>query len=427
MKKVYSILLLVFILLAPTTIHAKTWQETCVVCGGRGEKSCDMCRGLGKTITYGFSNEKIESSCKVCGGDGISICPGCWGKGYVTHDDGGNSSSSEGGSSSSGTKKKTVNLTTKKKTITLTVGDTQKLTLKGKKVKYWTSSKKSVATVSSAGLVKAKKAGQTNIKARVGNKDYICIVKVKKKSSSSSSGSSSPENITTKVYPTGITLSESSKKMYTNKQISLSYVLSPDANKITEAYTVTWSSSDKNVATVDVKGNVYSHNNTGTTRITATVKCGNKSYSASCIVEVESPLQRLYSFMNEYGYRDGNSIVYQDGGTTIAYDGSKFTATVSGGGYFTSKTELACDASITGVATIYSSSKGSYLDFEATTKVDVTGIERNKKYNWVVTKGDSTDSDVGDYSVPVLISSLNCLLSDALGFYVQDIGFTGWS
>jgi hypothetical protein len=63
---------------------------------------------------------------------------------------------------------------------TLYVGDTVKLKLTGtgKRV-TWSSSKKSVATVSSTGKVKAKKVGKVTITAKVSGKKYNCKVTVK--------------------------------------------------------------------------------------------------------------------------------------------------------------------------------------------------------------------------------------------------------
>ncbi len=71
--------------------------------------------------------------------------------------------------------------------VTLTVGKTCQLKLKGttKKIK-WTSSKKSVATVSSKGKVKAKKIGNATISARVSGKKYRCKVTVKAKATTAS-------------------------------------------------------------------------------------------------------------------------------------------------------------------------------------------------------------------------------------------------
>ena len=61
--------------------------------------------------------------------------------------------------------------------ITITVGDSAKLKVKGASGKVkWSSSKKSVATVSKKGVVKAKKAGKTVVKAKIGKKTLKCKV-----------------------------------------------------------------------------------------------------------------------------------------------------------------------------------------------------------------------------------------------------------
>lgn len=67
-----------------------------------------------------------------------------------------------------------------KKKAALFIGETLKLKVKGtsKKVK-WSSNKKSIASVSSKGKVKAKKTGVATITAKVGNKRYKCKVTVK--------------------------------------------------------------------------------------------------------------------------------------------------------------------------------------------------------------------------------------------------------
>lgn len=72
-----------------------------------------------------------------------------------------------------------------KKKATLKVGQSLQLKITGTKGKVkWTSSKKSVATVSSRGLVKAKKKGSATITAKIGKKKYICKITVKKNSNS---------------------------------------------------------------------------------------------------------------------------------------------------------------------------------------------------------------------------------------------------
>lgn len=68
-----------------------------------------------------------------------------------------------------------------KKKVTLTVGKTCKLKVKGGKGKKWKSSKKKVATVSKTGKVTAKKVGKTVISVKVGKKTLKCTVTVKAK------------------------------------------------------------------------------------------------------------------------------------------------------------------------------------------------------------------------------------------------------
>lgn len=72
-----------------------------------------------------------------------------------------------------------------KKSLTLEVGKTYTLKVTGTKSKVtWSSNKKSVATVSTKGKVKAIKAGKAVITATVNKKKYTCNVTVKKASSS---------------------------------------------------------------------------------------------------------------------------------------------------------------------------------------------------------------------------------------------------
>lgn len=68
-----------------------------------------------------------------------------------------------------------------KKSLTLYVGSTKTLKLKGTKKKpKWSSSKKSVVTVTKKGKIKAKKKGTAVITAKLGKKKYKCKVTVKK-------------------------------------------------------------------------------------------------------------------------------------------------------------------------------------------------------------------------------------------------------
>ena len=63
---------------------------------------------------------------------------------------------------------------------TMYVGGTFKLKVKGTKKKVkWSSSNKKIATVSAYGKVTALKKGKCEITAKVGKKEYTCIIKVK--------------------------------------------------------------------------------------------------------------------------------------------------------------------------------------------------------------------------------------------------------
>lgn len=69
-----------------------------------------------------------------------------------------------------------------KKKLTLTIGKSYKLKIKGSKKKVaWKSSSKKVATVTKKGKVTAKKAGKATITAKVNSKKFRCKVTVKTK------------------------------------------------------------------------------------------------------------------------------------------------------------------------------------------------------------------------------------------------------
>ena len=69
-----------------------------------------------------------------------------------------------------------------KKKVTIYVGKTVSLKVKNNKKKVkWSSTNKSVATVSTKGKVKAKKVGKATIIAKVGKKKYRCRITVKNK------------------------------------------------------------------------------------------------------------------------------------------------------------------------------------------------------------------------------------------------------
>ena len=144
----------------------------------------------------------------------------------------------------------TIKLSSKK--ITLIKGQSKTLKLKGTKKKAkWSSSKKSIATVTSKGKVTAKKKGTAKITAKLGKKKYTCTVKVE----------------TPKISKTKATINAGS---------TLQLKLSGTTQK------VTWKSSKKSVATVDSKG-VITGVKAGNATITATVS--KKKYTCKVTVK----------------------------------------------------------------------------------------------------------------------------------------------
>ena len=80
---------------------------------------------------------------------------------------------------------------------TITVGKTVTLKVKNTKKKVkWSSSNKRIATVSSKGKVKGKKAGKVTITAKIGKKKYKCKVTVKKKTTKRKPANAATEQTT---------------------------------------------------------------------------------------------------------------------------------------------------------------------------------------------------------------------------------------
>lgn len=75
-------------------------------------------------------------------------------------------------------KKKALNVTN----ISLSVGQSRKLTVSNAKGVKWTSSRKSVVSVNKKGKIKAKKAGKATVSANVSGRKWKCNVVVNKSS-----------------------------------------------------------------------------------------------------------------------------------------------------------------------------------------------------------------------------------------------------
>ena len=133
----------------------------------------------------------------------------------------------------------------------------------------WSSSNKAVATVDVNGKITAVKSGTTTITVTTqdGGKKATCTVTVKAKPT---------------VAVTGITLDKVIVDILEGKTLTLVATVNPSdaTNK-----KVSWSSSNKSVATVDANGKVTAVKS-GTATITATTQDGSKT--ATCTVTVKS-------------------------------------------------------------------------------------------------------------------------------------------
>ncbi|MBO6046982.1 MAG: Ig-like domain-containing protein [Erysipelotrichaceae bacterium] len=200
-----------------------------------------------------------------------------------------------------------------KQEITLNYKQTYKLSVKNnKKSVKWSTSKKSVATVSSKGTVTAKKkSGTAYITATVkGGKSYVCVVHVQKG----------------KLNTTAITLKKGGT--YTiRKSIKNS---------------ATWSSSNKSVATVSSAGVVTAKGN-GSCTITA--KISGKNYTCKVTVTTDgstvkitpttSPYNNKYTTDAEYTTRTRTTYTLRsymtkfqnEGGGTIVFEPGTYCIT----------------------------------------------------------------------------------------------------
>lgn len=100
---------------------------------------------------------------------------------------------------------KKARLKLNKKKVTLTVGKSVRLKVKGAKQKVkWKSSNKKTASVSSKGKVTAKRIGKAGISAKIGKKKLVCKVTVKaaKKSAAADSDSADGDSPSLNTQPT---------------------------------------------------------------------------------------------------------------------------------------------------------------------------------------------------------------------------------
>ena len=129
----------------------------------------------------------------------------------------------------------------------------------------WSSSNSSVATVSNSGRVSAVGAGNATITAQ-----FVY------------GGTTYSESCSVSVIEVSVRISDSSLSMAVGDSEYLSAITSPSGES------VSWSSSDSSVASVNSSGRVKAVG-AGSATITATITADGRAYSDSCRVNIEAP------------------------------------------------------------------------------------------------------------------------------------------
>ncbi len=184
---------------------------------------------------------------------------------------------------------------------TLSIGDTFKLsaTLNGDATGatlVYTSSDPSIATVDANGNIKALKAGTVVITVKTADGKYTatCTITV----------ADGKVVEVTNVKVTGNT------KMTVGSSQKLKLTISP---KDASNKSVTWTSSDKSIATVDKNGNVKALKS-GKVTITATAKDGSKKKGSITITIEEAPVVKVSKIVIS-----GNSTMKYGSSQTLSY------------------------------------------------------------------------------------------------------------
>ena len=257
----------------------------------------------------------------------------------------------------------------------------------------WNSSNTTVATVSSNGLVTAKKAGTATISA-VDQED-----------------SSVKATCTVTVKSGTITLNKTSASVYSGQTLQLS------ATKTPSDMAVTWNSSNANVATVSSNGLVTAKK-AGTATITV-ANSGDSSVKATCTVTVTSGTitlnetsQRLYVNktlqLNATTNPSGLPVTWSSSNTTVATVSNtglvkankKGVATITVAN--TSEPSIKASCSITVVYEMNMSETNKVLSVGQTAQLSVKSSLSNPSLEW-----SSSDTGVATVSSTGLVTAKN--------------------
>ena len=208
----------------------------------------------------------------------------------------------------------------------------------------WSSADESVAMVSVSGVVTAIKEGETIVTATSGAKSASCKVIVQKEI----------------IDVTSISLDQNTLELYEGTSATLSATVLPE--NATDK-TITWSSSNTTVATVDSNGKVEAISS-GSATITATAG----GFSASCTVTVIVPVASISLNKTEL--------------TLKIKESESLVATISPSNATNKSVTWKSDN--TNVATVNNDGKVTAVD-QGTAKITVTTQEGSKTATCVVT------------------------------------------
>ena len=179
-------------------------------------------------------------------------------------------------------------------TLSLEEGQTATLTATVKpddatnKAVSWSSVDSSIAKVDDKGIVTGVKAGNTTITAKAGDKTVSCSV-----------------TVTAKAVETRISLDRTSASLKTGETLTLKATVTP------EGKTLSWSSSNSGVATVD-NGKVTAKA-AGETTITVTAD----GKSATCVIKVSANYDPKMDTTTALKAKDGSQVYYYANGQYI--------------------------------------------------------------------------------------------------------------